>query len=290
MFETTEPDAVLVQHLLSEQHPDLADRAIEHLASGWDNHMFRLGRELVVRVPSREAGARLLAHEIRWLPELAPRLPLPIPDPVRVGQPSSALGYPWPWSVVRWIEGTDGLSQALTDESREGKRLATFFTALHTPAPAEAPKNAYRGMPLVERTDRTLEALDRLDPQVFDVASLTARWGDACAAPTHDGPPVWLHGDLHPANVVLHDGALAAIIDFGDITFGDPACDLSIAHTLFGDAGRTALREHLDVDESCWRRAEGWAIALCLAYNINPDGHPALAARGLEVLRRLGAS
>ncbi len=287
MFERTEPDSVLVRALLAEQHPSLADLELRHVGSGWDNHMFRLGDDLMVRVPCRQTGAELIAHEIRWLPELALRLPLPIPAPLHIGVPSGALDFPWAWTIGPWIEGTDGLSQPMHDEVSEATRLGDFLQTLHTPAPADAPKNPHRGMPLVERDERTRAAIATINPTLIDRQRLTERWEQACAASPHDGPPVWLHGDLHPANVVLHEGELAAIIDFGDITSGDPACDLAIAHTLFTDTGRTALHHALDVDDACWLRAEGWALSLCLAYQANPDGHPDLAQRGIEVLQRL---
>lgn len=276
----------LVRGLLSEQHPDLADRPLSLLAHGWDNVLFRLGDDLLVRVPRRAAAAQLLLNEQRWLPLLARRLPLPVPAPIRVGRPTGE--YPWAWSVVRYFPGEVAAITAPDDAARD---LAVFLATLHAPAPQDAPRNPVRGVPLVTRAeavDRDLAIARRILP-AGTTDALECVWQSAVHTPGWSGDPVWCHGDLHPANVLVENGRISAVIDFGDLTAGDPATDLSVAWTLvpaearprfwrcYADAGGT-------VDDALVLRARGWAAALALVLITHSADAPLLDRVGHTTL------
>lgn len=225
-------DEALVRALLHEQHPDLAGLGLREVAGGWDNRMWRLGEELAVRLPRTPRAPSLLRAEQRWLPVLAPSLPLPVPSPVRVGEPSAR--FPKTWTVARWVDGEPADHAPISSPQAAGT-LAGFLRALHRKAPGEAPASP------------TLEALghdfDGWFPVVAfsDVAADVRRtWEQAVAAHAWAGAPVWIHGDLHPANVVVSDGTLSGVIDFGEMCAGDPATDLAAAWLLLpaGTAAR----------------------------------------------------
>ena len=226
--------ADLVRRLLADQHPDLARLPVEFLANGWDNELYRVGDGLIARLPRRALGAEIIINEQRWLPGLAPRLPLPIPDPERTGVP--ACGYPYPWSVVPYLPGVSAAEAKSFDPVRAAAAVGGFLGALHVPAPADAPANPYRGVPLAERAGSFAANLALLTGQAgqdhIDRDAVLRAQDAALAAPGYDGPPVWLHGDLHPANVLVNEGQVSGVIDFGDITAGDPASDLSVAWML----------------------------------------------------------
>jgi aminoglycoside phosphotransferase (APT) family kinase protein len=278
-----EIDEALVRGLLQEQHPDLARWPLRLLANGWDNVLFRLGDELVVRLPRRELAVPLVAHEQRWLPELAPRLPLPIPVPVRVGRPGA--GYPWPWSVCAWMPGESALVTPPTDLGATAETLGRFLAALHVPAPADAPVNPFRGIPLADRQSRTLDALDRLGDLV-DGPRLRALWDELAATPAWQGPPVWVHGDTHPGNLVVHEGRLTAVVDWGDLCSGDPASDLVVAWMLFPPEHRATFRTAVGAggDDHLWTRGRAWALAIGLALSAESADNPAYAALAARTL------
>ena len=271
-------DADVVRALLRDQHPDLADLELRRVAFGWDNVVFRLGDDLAVRLPRRQQAAALVEHEQRWLPQLAPRLPLPIPAPVRVGRPAS--GYPWSWSVVEWMDGGEAATAPPDDATEAATVLGGFLRALHRPAPVDAPINPYRGIPLPERDALTREAIAKLTGEV-DVPVVLARWEELAATPPWTGPPLWLHGDLHPANLVVRAGRLVGVIDFGDLTSGDPATDLMVAWALLPRAAHPTLRAAAgEVDDDTWRRARGWALAHAVACLASSADNPVIAAMG----------
>jgi aminoglycoside phosphotransferase (APT) family kinase protein len=216
----------LVRRLLAAQQPDLADLPVEVLANGWDNLSFRLGDGLVIRLPRRALAAGLVLHEQRWLPVLAPRLPLPVPAPVRVGLASA--DYPWPWSIVPFLPGRSAAVQPPASLGDAAVSLGRFLGALHAPAAPDAPVNSYRGVALAARSQAVTARMGQLDGVIDRAAAITV-WEAAVAAPGWERVPVWLHGDLHPANILVHEGRVSAVIDFGDITSGDPAGDLSVA-------------------------------------------------------------
>ena len=273
----------LVRRLLAAQQPDLAHLPIQVMAHGWDNLMYRLGGELAVRLPRRAAAAGLVVHEQRWLPVVAPRLPLPVPAPVRAGR--AALGYPWPWSIVPFLPGRLAAREPPADLAGAAASLGRFLGALHVPAPPDAPVNLNRGVPLAERTAVVTENLGIVGGMVDRGAALRA-WRAALATPVWGGAPVWLHGDLHPANILVHRGHISGVIDFGDITAGDPAADLSVAWLFLPADCRGAFRGayraasgHADSD-STWARARGWALALSLAFLAHSADNPLIAAIG----------
>jgi aminoglycoside phosphotransferase (APT) family kinase protein len=273
----------LVRRLLAAQQPDLARLPIEVMANGWDNLVCRLGTDLVVRLPRRAAAAELVGYEQRWLPVLAPRLPLPVPAPVRAGQPG--LGYPWPWSVVPFLPGRVAAQDPPADLGDAAVSLGSFAGALHAPAAADAPVNPYRGVALADRSEIITGRVSQLGDLIDRDAVLRA-WEAAAGAPRWDGPPVWLHGDLHPANILVDRGRISAVIDFGDITSGDPATDLAVAwmllpagfHGAFRDAYRAASGPAADDDT--WARARGWALGLSLAMLANSADNPLMAEIG----------
>lgn len=252
-----------VDRLIAMQHPGLRGR-LHQAAHGWDNEVFRLGEDLAVRLPRREAAARLIEHEQRWLPELGPRLPVPTPVPVAVGRPQGH--YRWSWSIVPWFDGRRLIDLAPHDRDRFAEELAAVLAALHVAAPPDAPHNPVRGVPLHER-DAVVRA------RLMELPELVSVWTDSVSAPEWDRGPVWLHGDLHPANVIAGETGLAAVIDFGDLCLGDPAGDLAVAWTTFTDAGRrrfvSALGERYD--DATWRRARGWAVSLATLMRDSPD-------------------
>jgi len=219
-------DPSLVRALIQEQHPDLAHLALTDIGDGWDNRLFRLGEALAVRVPRRAAAAALIEHEQQWLPRLSPSLPLPVPVPIRVGRPG--CGFPWSWSIVPWFPGQSALGEPPRAPVTAAVALGEFLRALHQPAPADAPHNPWRSVPLVARANILREHLQQVGGVVDRVAVL-ALWERILSAGPWTGPLVWIHGDLHPGNLLLSGGRLAAVLDFGDLAAGDPATDLSAA-------------------------------------------------------------
>ncbi|MFD4239971.1 aminoglycoside phosphotransferase family protein [Streptomyces sp. NPDC058542] len=249
--------ADLVRCLLREQHPDLAGLAVREVAGGWGNQMWRLGEELAVRVQRRDPTPELQLKERRWLPVLAPRLPLPVPTPVRFGEPSER--FPQHWTVMTWVPGEPLDHGSISRGDHAADTLAGFLRALHVAAPADAPIAAgFRTRPgnCADSFETFFQAVAPDDL----AADVRAVWDDAVAAPAWEGPPVWVHGDLHPANVVVSDGTLAGIVDFGDMFAGDPAWDLSAAWVLLpaGTAPRF-FDGYAHADGAAVRRARGLA-------------------------------
>ena len=283
-------DEALAARLVAEQHPDLA-APVRLVANGWDNALFRLGDDLAVRMPRREAAVGLMRNEQRWLPELAAHLPVSVPAPVRDGHPAPELGYDVPWSIVPWFDGRNGLAFDAPARGGAAKDLAAFVAALGgMVAPADAPSNVYRGVPLTNRAEgiRTRLAGGRIP----DADRLLAVWERALAASAWTGPAVWLHGDLHPANLVFTpSGSLAAVIDFGDLTAGDPATDLATAWLTFDAAGRRDFRAELDrrqdVDAATWDRARGWALVIASAVVEQAGTESAFGRAGAHVLQQV---
>ena len=278
-----EVDDVLVQSLLAEQHPDLADLPLRLVANGWDNAIYRLGVDFAVRVPRRTIAAELVAHENTWLPLLATLVHVAIPVPVRTGAPSRR--FPWQWSVTRWIDGELAADTPFDEHGALAVELARFVRDLHVPAPPEAPANPVRGVPLETRSDAVATRL--ATGLVPDATAVAALWKEAIAAPLWTGPALWLHGDLHPANIIARDGRLAAVIDFGDLTAGDPATDLATAWLTFDAAGRRAFVRELAYDDATWSRARGWAVTMATAVLANSADAPAMRRIGLHALEQL---
>lgn len=269
-------DARLVRALLAEQFPELAGLPVSSLANGWDNVLYRVGEELVARLPRRQVAVPLIESEQRWLPELARGLPIPVPEPVAIGVPGA--GYPWPWTLCRHLPGESLLSVTdaggqLADPVVEARRLGAFHHALHRPAAPEAPPNPFRGVPLVERHDRLIGQLDDLGDAI-DRAAADAAWDDALTTPPYDGPPLWLHGDPHPGNLLTDGTTISGVIDFGDLTAGDPATDLAAGWLVFETEARPAYREATGADDATWRRARGWALCMGVAMLATSQDNP----------------
>lgn len=274
--------ASLVERLLTEHHRDLASLSLRYVASGWDNSVFRLGEQYAVRLPRRRVAAELMEHELRWLPRLASVLPLPISVPLRSGAPGA--GYPWPWAITPWMDGAMAVDAAPSDLTAAARALGRFVAAMGHPAPADAPVNRFRGVPLADRHTRVIHGIDVGVPEHLRRRAQRV-WAAALAAPVWTGPPVWLHGDLHPGNIVVQDGEVSAIIDFGDLTSGDPATDLSLAWMLFEAAGREVFREAAGgCDQATWIRARGNALAHAAACLGSSSDDPVIAAIGETTL------
>lgn len=275
-------DTPLVRQLLRRQFPEAAEEPLQVVANGWDNVIFRLGSALTVRLPRRILAVPLVEHEHRWLAELAPRLPLPVPAPVYRGRPDA--GYPWPWSVGPWFEGNMAAVDPPTDTELAARTIGTFLAALHQPAAPDAPPNPYRGVPLGDRAAPFEDRLTILNGMI-DVAAVRQRWADALAAEVWAGPALWLHGDLHPANLIVSRGQLSAVIDFGDLTAGDPATDLAVAWMLLPPRHHDVLRAaYGGVDDATWTRARGWALNLAVAMLAHSADNPVLADVGRQTV------
>ncbi|MEU6786893.1 aminoglycoside phosphotransferase family protein [Nonomuraea angiospora] len=257
-----------VRELLRDQHPDLADHPVRLGARGWDNQLWRLGDDLAVRLPwATQDADELLRKEHTWLPVLAPRLPLPVPVPQRLGKPSAR--FPRLWIVTTWVPGEPADRAPVTRGAESADALAAFLTALHQPAPEQAPTGRDRGGRLAACSGTFAKNLASATEMglIPDPDAVRAVWEDAAAAPDWAGPALWLHGDLHPANVLTEDGTLCGVIDFGNLFAGDPAVDLAAAWTLLPDG--TADRFHAAYqpapDAATLRRARGWAVLRSLS-------------------------
>ncbi|MFF2082811.1 aminoglycoside phosphotransferase family protein [Nocardia sp. NPDC058176] len=285
--------ADLVRDLLRDQHPDLAGLAIREVAGGWGNQMWRLGDELAVRMQRMDLTPDLQLKERRWLPVLAPQLPLPVPTPVRHGEPSAR--FPKHWTVMTWIPGEPLDHGVISRGAHAADTLAGFLRALHVAAPAEAPISADRGAHPRNYTDSFENVLRAVVPDGItdDVRTV---WHDAVAANAWAGPPVWVHGDLHPANVVVADGTLSGIVDFGDLLAGDPSWDLAAAWVLLpaGTAPRF-FDTYAQADEAAICRARGLAALKSLFLMLMgqngdrglPGGKPHWGPAGRAALERV---
>lgn len=283
-----EIDVSLVRRLLV-QFPQWADLPVKRVEfDGWDNTTFRLGEDLSVRLPSAQAYAGQVEKEHRWLPRLAAHLPLSIPVPLAMGVPAN--GYPWHWSVYRWLEGENATIKSIADLQQFATTLAQFLAALQRIDPADGPPpgqhNFFRGGPLTTYDSETRDAIATLRGRI-DADAVTAVWEAALRATWH-GPPVWLHGDVSAGNLLVEKGRLNAVIDFGCTAVGDPACDLTIAWTLLSGESRDAFREALPLDRATWARGRGWALWKGLITLVKHTTNPTKArnARGVidEVL------
>ncbi|WP_435830440.1 aminoglycoside phosphotransferase family protein [Micromonospora echinospora] len=280
-------DAEQVHRLVADQFPQWADLPVQPVANGgWDNWSFHLGSHKLVRLPSASEYAEAVDKEHRWLPVLAPELPLPIPTPLAKGEP--ATGYPYPWSIYQWLHGEPASADRITDPGRFALELAEFLVALQSVNTTDGPRpgqhNWYRGGTLRTYDGTTQRALTALDGHI-DVTLAGEIWKCALDA-RWDGVESWFHGDIAQGNLLLHDGKLAAVIDFGTCGVGDPACDLAIAWTLLTADGRQAFRERLSVDDATWARGRGWALwktlVTCAQTVGDADGSAAGALRVLN--------
>lgn len=272
-----------VRRLVAQQFPRWAGLPVRPVANGgWDNWTFHLGAGLLVRLPSAAEYALAVGKEHRWLPVLAPRLPLPIPVPLAKGEPGA--GYPYSWSVYPWLDGAPASPDRIADPVRFAAGLAGFLAALRSIDPTDGPgpgtHNWFRGGTLRTYDGQVQNALAELDGHV-DAGLAREIWQGALDA-RWDGVASWFHGDVAEGNLLLNDGQLAAVIDFGTCGVGDPSCDLAIAWTLLTAEGRRAFRERLPAGAAAWARGRGWALwktlATC-AHTLGDDGQEAVSAR-----------
>ena len=254
-----ETDDALVRRLLAAQFPAWAELPIEALpAGGTDNAIFRLGDELSVRLPRRRDWAPgSLDKEFEWLPKLARFLPLSVPTPVARGAPGE--GYPHEWAVYDWLDGEDAAGAPL-DLPRAAADLAELIEALRSIDPAGAPSPSGRGGPLRPRDRDTRAGIAALADSI-DVDAVTAAWEDALAAPDWDRSPVWIHGDLDARNLIVRDGRITGVVDWGCLCAGDPACDVKVAWAVLDAETRPIFREQLEIDDATWARGRGWALS-----------------------------
>jgi aminoglycoside phosphotransferase (APT) family kinase protein len=281
-------DVPLVRRLLAAQFPQWARLAVEPVESaGWDNTVYRLGPDLAVRLPRRRIGAGHVEREQQWLPVLGPQLPLAVPMPLGNGVPGA--GYPWRWTVCNWLDGELAALTPVDDARQTAISLARFVAALQKIDPAGGPAGEFRGTSLAgcDRVARTAAAISQADQ--FHRGPVLAVWERAVAGPAWTGPPVWMHGDLHPANLLVDGGRLSAVIDFGLLGVGDPACDLMVAWTYLRAEARDAFRDALAVDDATWSRGRGWALELGLRAAAYSADNPVLGDIGRHTIAEVMA-
>jgi len=290
-----ETSADLVSRLLAERYPQWADLPITPVPSaGTDNALYRLGDDMVVRLPRIDWAIGQAEKERQWLPRLSPWLPLDIPVQLAVGEPGA--GYPWPWAVYRWLEGESATFERLADPRKAATDLARFIEALHridTTGGPLAAEHHLRGAPLAMRDAQTREALAALK-EMMDTDMATQVWESALEAPEWDREPVWFHGDLLSGNLLIEQGNLKAVIDFSGLGVGDPACDLMIAWGLFSGESRETFRAALGVDDATWARGRGQALSQAVIFipyylETNPVGVNNAWRAVAEVLRDYSA-
>lgn len=279
-------DETLVRHLVDTQFPQWKDLPIQPVThSGWDNRTFHLGKHMLVRMPSAEDYALQVEKEQLWLPKLAPSLPLPIPAPLGLGEPAN--GYPWKWSIYAWLPGETAASSHITDLNDFATSLAQFLIALQridsTNGFLPGPHSFYRGGELTIYDAETRQAIAILKDKI-DIDAVTEIWEKALATRwTHS--PVWVHGDISPGNLLVQNGRLSAVIDFGQLTTGEPACDLAIAWTFFKDKSRDVFQSALSLDNNTWARGRAWALWKALiVYAQLPGTNPLEAANSKRII------
>lgn len=268
-------DASLVRRLIASQFPKWKELPIDPVAtSGWDNRTFHLGKDMSVRLPSAAEYELQVEKERQWLSILAPALPVPIPMLLAMGNPE--YGYPWKWSIYRWLEGAAAASGRIVNLSEFAIDLANFLKALHRIDAIDGPPpglhSFYRGGSLSVYDNKTRRSITALKDKI-DAPMATKVW-EAALSTSWENPAVWVHGDISAGNILVHDGKLSAIIDFGQLAVGDPACDLAINWTLFHGESREAFQKALLLDKGTWARARGWTLwkALVVAAGItNPN-------------------
>ena len=280
-------DTGLVRRLLAAQFPQWSERSIEQVVSyGTDHDIYRLGSDLVARLPRIGWAAGQAAREAEWLPRLAPHLPLALPVPLAMGHPAD--GYPFDWSVCTWLPGQNA-NGTLNDLDLAAVDLAAFVIALRQidTAGAHPRRPQGRGAPLAENDDQVRRSIAELGDRI-DAGTALRAWQQSLNAPAWDGPDVWVHGDLLPGNLLVVDGRLSGVIDFGGLNVGDPACDLQPAWNVFTGASRARFRAELQVDDASWLRGRGWA--LCQAVSALPyywDTNPGMVRQASHALSQV---
>ncbi len=280
-----EINKALVFNLLQEQHPDLIHLPIEFFDAGWDNVIFRLGDKLSIRLPRRQAAAKLIENEQTWLPQIADRLTIPVPNLYKFGKPT--LNYPWRWSILPWLTGIPADLEQLDPD--QAKIFGLFMRSLHQTAPCNAPFNPVRGIPLEQRAVAMKKRIQRLEQKTNLITKKIKNiWNEALDT-SIDIDAKWLHGDLHPGNILVEQGKIAGIIDWGDITSGDVATDLASIWMLFGDcnARKKAIAEY-NTSAQTLQRAKGWAVYFGITLlDVGLIENPRQAITGEQTLYRV---
>lgn len=278
-------DVRLVRRLLATQFPQWADLPTRAVPSaGTDNALYRVGHDMVVRLPRIHWAVEDVEKEQRWLPVLAPLLPVAVPVPLAKGMPGE--GYPWHWSIYRWLQGDSPTVGGVANPGSLARYLAKLIAALQQVDPCDGPA-ASRGVPLAMRDAPTRAAIEALDGMI-DTDATTDAWDAAARTPTWQGPAVWLHGDLAPGNLLLVNGQLSAVIDWGGLGVGDPASELMVAWNLLPADTRSVFRAALGVDDSTWARGRGWALSVALIQlPYYRRTNPVLAASSRYVIRTI---
>ncbi|MGE0279538.1 MAG: aminoglycoside phosphotransferase family protein [Rhizobiaceae bacterium] len=281
-------DADLVRRLVQTQFPHWAHLPVEPIVpGGWDNRTFRLGSDMMVRLPSAASYTLQVEKEQEWLPKLAPQLPLPIPTPLAKGEPGQS--YFFAWSVYDWLPGEPANEDRIDNLVTFARDLAGFLNALRKADAAGGPlpgqHNFWRGGPLKVYDQETRDALTTLAGNI-DVESATSIWDDALAS-SWNCSPVWFHGDIAWGNLLVENGCLCGVIDFGTSGIGDPACDLAITWTFFSGESRAAFRDALNLDEETWARGRAWTLWKALITVAGHDANQREADKAWRVLREL---
>jgi aminoglycoside phosphotransferase (APT) family kinase protein len=281
-------DADLVRRLVAEQFPQLSDLAPREFPStGTVNKIYLLGNELCVRLPRVQRWASSLEQECTWLPILAPSLTLEVPEPVLKAPPTSY--YPFSWAIFRWIDGHTYARDRVDDERRAAADLAQFVAELRSnELPPIDDQTPYGGRPPLAEQDADVRSWIAQAGDLIDGPAVTAAWEDALKSPAWHGNYAWIHSDLVPPNLLVKDGRLRAVIDFGATGLGDPATDLNPAWSVFGQAGRGVYRTLVGADDDAWRRGRGIAISQAVGlvpYYVRTN--PALSALGRRMLREI---
>jgi aminoglycoside phosphotransferase (APT) family kinase protein len=279
--DEVETDADLARRLLASQHPQWADLPIERVPSaGTDNAIYRLGDDLAIRLPRIHWAVECVAKEQKWLPFLAPHLPLAVPLPVAQGRPEDA--FPYPWGVVQWLPGEMASLDQLDDSVEAALDLAAFVRALQAVDPTGGPTHR-RGSPVRRGDDMVRIGIAGLEGEV-DADAVTEAWDRVLAAADYDGPPVWFHGDLAHLNLLAQDGQLSAVIDWGTCGVGDPSIETMVAWNLFPPDARHAYREALDIDDDTWERGKGWVLTGVYGICYYRDTNPVLAQNQIRAI------
>lgn len=268
--------ASMVHRLLAAQFPHWADLPLTAVSSaGTDHALYRLGHEFVIRLPRVPSAAEQGLKEYRWLPVFAPHLPLALPVPLALGQPDAQ--FPYHWTICRWLEGENVSLDQHGDSIEIAQSLAQFVKALHqldaSDGPAPGAHNFGRGVPLAQRDEATRHSIASLK-DLIDTDAALAAWEHALSAAPWQGNPVWIHGDLQAGNLLVHQDRLSAVIDFGGMAVGDPACDMQVAWNLFTHKSREAFRRMVEPDDATWARGRGWALSVAvraLPYYLNSN-------------------
>ena len=280
----------LVRRLVAEQFPKWSSLPIKPVkAGGYDNRTFHLGDRMSVRLPSAAKYSHQVKKEQHWLPRLSPLLSLPTPTPLAIGKP--AEGYPWHWSIYKWLEGEPATIKNILNMSQCASSLAKFLEKLQcidaTDGPLAGDHNFYRGGSLRVYDVETRQSIAKLDGKI-DAAAATGVW-NAALATTWERPNVWVHGDIAPTNLLVRNGNLSAVIDFGCLGVGDPACDLAIAWTMFKEKSRVAFREAIPLNTGTWARSRGWALwkALITIAALPPISNLQNSKKSMQVIKEV---